>query len=75
MVFDDELIKGLIERDTPKKPIPLENIYPRSQYECGNCGAGLLANEKWQDTFCRVCGQKQDWSEFLPKGMKKVEIL
>lgn len=51
-----------LEKQIPKKPIALTNVYPAGQYEC-QCGCGLRANKKWKDKYCPNCGQAIDWSD------------
>ena len=52
-----------LEKQIPKKPTPLVNVYPDGQYECPICECGLRANKKWQDKYCCNCGQPIDWSD------------
>ena len=65
-----KIVRMLVERDTPKKPVPLVNVYTDGQFRCRVCNWGLIANPRYQTRFCGECGQRQDWSEFFPNGSK-----
>lgn len=58
------VLKKLIEKQTPKKPIKIEETYNAERgewvadYECPSCG-----NPYADDSFCSCCGQALDWSD------------
>ena len=55
---DYEFMKQAIEKQKPKKPMPLLNVYPDGQYEC-SCDCPVLRCY----SYCPKCGQKLDWSD------------
>ena|SRR5690554_3531098 len=66
---DVEIIKELVERDTPKKPllveISAENIH---HYDCSSCNTNInigdsIGYNKVFNRFCKECGQRLDWKE------------
>lgn len=53
-------VKKLVRRDKPQKP---DNITPKDGYLiglCKACGAPIDNGHR----FCRICGQKLDWSDY-----------
>ena len=72
---DEELIKQLIDKETPMKPI----VYNINQYKCPKClkqikGKKMIYNMetkrfdikskiKVEKVYCPYCSQKLDWSE------------
>lgn len=54
-------IKGMLDRDTPKRPD--KNPYARGEMYriCPVCGETALA--KGQNVFCNRCGQRINWSK------------
>lgn len=53
-------VKKLIQRDKPQKP---DNITPKDGYRIGLCKACGTPIDNG-DRFCRICGQKLDWSDY-----------
>lgn len=58
------VLKRLIEKQIPKKPIKIEETYNVERgewvadYECPSCG-----NPYADDSFCSCCGQALDWGD------------
>lgn len=50
-------LQELVDKETPKKPIPFLN----SLYKCENC-KGIFQNYHYQNR-CPNCGQELDWSD------------
>lgn len=48
----------VIEKEKPKEPTDVIFISGRLIGVCSACGADVNTGNK----FCRICGQKQDWS-------------
>lgn len=63
---DLSVLRELIEKATPKKPMYIKTI---DEYRCKNCGFTVIRN--WEKMkYCCNCGQKIDWSD---RGDKDVE--
>lgn len=68
---DYDLIKELVDREIPKKPIVVEHRFKTmmgrglenavTQKSCPECGLNLTSLGKI--TYCQICGQKLDWSD------------
>lgn len=70
--LDYSLIKELVDRETPKKPIVVEHRFKTMRERglenvvtwkaCPECGLNLTSvGEKIK--YCQICGQKLDWSD------------
>ena len=71
--------KEALEKQIPKKPIEVKNIYPPEQFECPVCGSCVgrhktlrkinellgetLTDCKVEFKYCCECGQRMDWGE------------
>lgn len=51
-------VQEAIEKQTPKEPTDVIYINERLIGVCSACGATVNTGNR----FCRICGQKQDWS-------------
>lgn len=64
MKDDYDILKELVEKETPKKP-----IYKRdnNRYVCGNCEERFPYTrdgiDQYMYHYCPYCGQKADWSD------------
>ena len=65
------LIKELVDKATPKKPIQIR-CEPNEEwdkeevlYECPNCGESAIYDFEYNKRFkcCSHCGQRIDWSD------------
>lgn len=60
---DYKILKELVDKETPMKvnmeDYHLEDEYEYPIYNCAKCGKHL--ND--EDSYCRHCGQKLDWSD------------
>lgn len=54
-------VQVAVEKQTPKEPTGVVHINGRLIGVCGACGATVSTGNR----FCRICGQKQDWSEYV----------
>ena len=63
-----------LEKQIPKKPIPIYGRYTRRviSFMCSNhdCRAEDLGNNEYQFDACEVCGQKLDWG-YIDKCQQK----
>lgn len=54
-----EQCQEAVEKQTGKKPTAVLGIFGGTENECKNCGNDV----RYQDEYCRWCGQKLDWSD------------
>ena len=61
---DKKCIKSALEKQIPKKPIPIRTEYDNRiiTYGCPNCKHQDLGNNEYKFDRCEVCGQALDWS-------------
>lgn len=68
-----------IDRATPKKVKPYEEIFPccgkretvNGHYVCGTCGSDSIYYDCFDKLkFCEDCGQALDWSEVVAEEME-----
>lgn len=57
-----ETLQELVDKATPKKPIPLFIPMVFLPYRCPVCKT-LVNRKKEKFDYCPKCGQKLDWSE------------
>jgi len=69
-----DLAISALEKQLPKKPLELADIYPDSQFDCPVCGIhvgyptfrntpfGEMRIGEHKMDYCWNCGQKIDWS-------------
>lgn len=58
--------KRLLKEQEPVEPKTHEVVVgifgaTRSEYLCGDCGCGLIKNDKWRTKFCPECGRGVKW--------------
>ena len=59
-VYSEEVQEAL-EKQMPKEPTDVIYINERLIGVCSACGATINTGNR----FCRICGQKQDWSTWF----------
>ncbi|WP_166083130.1 hypothetical protein [Erysipelothrix anatis] len=52
-----KIIRQLVDKETPMKPVDIECM---NNFECGRCGNSTLWKE--ETDCCCVCGQVVDWT-------------
>lgn len=57
-----DVLQELVDKSTPKKPIPLFIPMVFLPYRCPVCKT-LVNRKKEKFDYCPKCGQKLDWSE------------
>ena len=65
-LFTGDLTNELLKEQEPVEPKTHEIVVgisgaTRSEYLCGDCGCGLVKNDKWQTKFCPECGRGVKW--------------
>jgi hypothetical protein len=57
--------KSAIEKQIPKKPIPIFGTYSNTVISCTcpNCGHKDLGNNEFEYDYCESCGQALDWGD------------
>ena len=60
-----ELAISALEKQIPKKPIPLKDNYTGKivSYGCPDCNNTDLGNNEFKNKYCENCGQALDWSD------------
>ena len=61
-----EIAISALEKQTPKKPLDIEDTKYKVSYKCPVCKT-VHVNEwcgtSWKLPFCSTCGQALDWSD------------
>lgn len=65
----NEAINKLEKRDTPMKPLKVNNT--KLIYWCSKCDCSSIQR---YDKFCHECGQRLDWSNLWKKKLLKRKI-